>query len=124
MQLDQEDHQRAREPLLACYLAQSRLEETRLLLARFYDDESAVFRWGRVLERILAEDFPGAAAALACARDRNRHAEFFLTFRRQPPGKKPSTYAPGSPDEAVHCTYTMGLAWAAHPEAVHWVRSH
>lgn len=124
MELNPEDHQRAREPLLACYLSQGRLDDARTLLAEFHDDDSAVFRWGRLLERLVSEDPAGALAALERARAQNPHAERFLTFRRQPPETKPDTYTPGSREEAVHCLYMMGFAWAAHPEAVHWVRSH
>lgn len=123
MDLNPDDHQRAREPLLACYLSQGRLDEARELLARFYEDESAVFRWGRLLERLLSDDATGAAAALERARDQNPYVERFITFRRQPPDCKPETYTPGTREEAVHCLYMMGFAWAAHPEAIHWVRS-
>jgi tetratricopeptide (TPR) repeat protein len=117
------DHQRARDPLLACYLGKSDLAGARALLYEFASDDSSVFHWGRVLERYLSGDPEGALSNLQRARLQNRHTEKFLTFRAAPPSEKSDEYAPGDANEAVHCLYIMGLAWAGHPEAVDWARS-
>jgi tetratricopeptide (TPR) repeat protein len=118
------DHQRAREPLLACYLALDEIGSARKLLFQFEGDSSAVFLWGRVLERYLSEDPEGALAVLRQARRQNPHAERYMTFLSPAPDLDPDSYMPGTQEEAVHCLYIMGLAWANYPEAIHWVRAH
>ena len=122
--LNPDDQQAAREPLLACYLALDMRKEARKLLDRFSSDESAVFHWGRVLERFLSRNKPAALVALAAARSRNPHVEAYLTFTKDPPdGWEQQVYTAGDPEEAVHCHYVMGMAWAHHPLAIVWLRS-
>jgi len=123
LDLNPRDHQRARNPLLACYLAQSDLAGARSVLSDFPADESSVFHWGRVLERCISDDPEGALPYLQQARRQNRHTEKYLTIRVPPPPEKQDEYAPGDENEAVHCLYVMGLAWANHPDAIEWVRS-
>ncbi|MFB3826238.1 MAG: tetratricopeptide repeat protein [Bryobacteraceae bacterium] len=122
MALNPADQQRAREPLLSCCLAAGRLERARELLARFPEDDSAVFHWGRVLERFLGGDEHGAVRALRNAEAQNPHAAAYMTMSRKPPSQLPETYEPGGKDEAVHCLYMAGTAWAAHPDAILWAR--
>ena len=124
LDLEPEDHLRARDPLIACYLALADYGGVRRVFHRFEQDSGAVFPWASVLERHAADDLAGARAALRAARRRNRHAERYLTFKDLPPEGKPDMYEPGSRDEAAHCLYILGLAWAAHPSAIHWVRAH
>ena len=124
MDLNPLDHQLAREPLLACYLALDEIGGARKLLFQFEGDRSAVFLWGRVLERYLSEDFEGALAVLQHARRQNPQAGQYLTFLSPAPDLDPDSYMPGTQEEAVHCLYIMGLAWANYPEAIHWVRAH
>lgn len=118
--LNPADQQRAREPLLSCYLAAERVEEAQDLLARFPKDRSAVFHWGRVLERYLSGDDPGAIRALKDADDQNPYVAGFMSMTRKPPAKLPEMYDPGDKNEAVHCFYILGTAWAVHPEAILW----
>ena len=122
--LNPDDQQAAREPLLACYLALDMRKEARKLLDGFPSDEGAVFHWGRVLERFLARDKAGALEELATARSQNPHVEPYLTFTKDPPdGWEQQVYTPGDAEEAVHCLFMMGMAWAHHPEAIEWLRS-
>ncbi|HWQ55563.1 MAG TPA: hypothetical protein VN442_17890 [Bryobacteraceae bacterium] len=123
LEADAEDHRRVREPLLCCYLVQEDLESARALLDRFDGDASAVFPWGRVLERLLAGCPDAAEAALRPARRQNRYVEPYLAFNQAPPASKPERYEPGSREEAVHCVYILGPAWAAHSDAILWLRS-
>jgi len=122
LKLNPLDHQRVRDPLLACYLASDRLDDARRLLLQFPLDDSAVFHWGRVLERLLSEDPSGAYRALKKANEQNPFAEAYLTFAKKPPAEMPETYVPGAEEEAVHCLYILGTALAAHPAAITWVR--
>lgn len=122
--LNPPDQQAAREPLLACYLALNRRKEARRLLEEFSFDESAVFHWGRVLERFLARSKAGALRELEAARRQNRHVEPYLAFRKKPPETfEGEFYVPGDSREALHCLYVMGTAWASHPAAIVWLRS-
>jgi tetratricopeptide (TPR) repeat protein len=123
LDLDPHDHQRAREPLLACYLATEDVYGAQRLLRHHASDRSAVFHWARVLERYLADDQKGALAALGRARRQNPHVELLITFRKAPPEMNPDAYLPGTEEEAVHCLYILGLAWANYPEAIYWVRA-
>lgn len=122
--LNPEDQQAAREPLLACYLALNRRKAARKLLDGFSFDSGAVFHWGRVLQRFLSRDKAGALRELAAARSQNAHVEPYLTFVKEPPEDwEQEVYTPGGPQEAVHCLYVMGTAWANHPNAIAWLRS-
>ncbi len=124
MALNPDDQQAAREPLLACYLALNMRQEARKLLKRFSADESAVFHWGRVLERFLSRNKPAALRALAAARSQNPHVEAYLAFAKEPPEDwQQHVYTSGDPEEAIHCHYVMGMAWAYHPLAILWLRS-
>lgn len=123
LDVEPEDRRRVREPLLGCYLEKDDLEGARGLLLRFDGDASAVFPWGRVLERLLSCNPEEAQAALLLARRKNRHVERYLSFEQPPPASKPERYAPGSKAEAVHCLYILGPAWAAHTDAILWLRS-
>jgi tetratricopeptide (TPR) repeat protein len=124
LELNPEDQQAAREPLLSCYLALDMRKEARQLLKRFPSDESAVFHWGRVLERFLSGDRAAVLRELAAARGQNPHVESYLTFRKNPPdGWERQVYTAGDPEEAIHCHYVVGMAWAHHPDAIKWLRS-
>lgn len=122
LELDPLDHQRARELLLACYLAGDRLDEARRVLLAYPLDDSAVFHWTRVIERFCSKDPSGAYRELKKANEQNPHAEAYLTFSRKPPAEMPDTYLPGDADEAVHCLYILGMAMAAHQELILWIR--
>jgi tetratricopeptide (TPR) repeat protein len=121
LDLNPNDNQGVRDILLGCYLAGDDLDGARRLL-RVYDEEaSAVFAWGRTLERILSGDFKGAEHALKYARSHNRFVELYLTGKKKLPRAMPDSYSFGSEEEALICMETMGDAWAAHPEALIWL---
>jgi len=121
LDLNPNDNQGVRDILLGCYLAGDDLDGARRLL-RVYDEEaSAVFAWGRTLERVLSGDFKGAEHALKYARSHNRFVELYLTGKKKLPRAMPDSYSFGSEEEALICMETMGDAWAAHPEALIWL---
>ena len=114
------DNQGLRYPLLASYLQTGRLGPLGKLFEE-YDEESALFLWGRVLEQYLLTDFTKAAVILKKARKENRYVEDLLTGRRSAPNQMPDYYGPGDRNEAAICADSIGKAWARYPEAVAWL---
>jgi tetratricopeptide (TPR) repeat protein len=123
LELNPNDNQGNRDPLLGCYLAAGNLEGARRLLNEYGQAGLAVFVWGRVLERYLSADLAGAAAALAEARGKNRHVEAFLTGGRSVPAERPSHYQVGQESEAVHAAGFLLPAWRRNPDAVAWLKT-
>jgi len=121
LDLNPGDNQGVRDPLLGLYLATGKLEGARRLLDEYGDDGMANFAWGRVLERFLSGDKPGAAAALKKARKANRFVELYLSGKRNLPRGMPGMYSPGSDEEALLCLDNQMLAWSKHKEAVFWL---
>jgi hypothetical protein len=110
-----------RDPLLGLYLATDNLKGARKLLKDYEEDSMANFSWGRVLERFLSADLPGAAAALKKARKENRFVELYLSGRKGLPKEMPEMYSMGSEEEAVILLDNMSFAWGKHNEAVFWL---
>ena len=121
LELNPNDNQGVRDPLLGLYLTVGDLKGAGKLLKKYEEDALANFAWGRVLERFLAGDRAGAKAALEIARASNRHVELYLTARKPLPEDPPEMYSPGSEEEAVLLLSNLGDAWAAHKEATFWL---
>jgi tetratricopeptide (TPR) repeat protein len=121
LELNPGDNQGLRYVLLGHYLMLDRLDGARQLLEQFEDDGSAMFAWGRVLERFLAGDHSAAQAALKEARVANRFAEDYLTGRKRLPRQLPGYYGIGDENEGVVCAVELGEAWAKHREAIEWL---
>ena len=121
LELNPNDNQGNRDTLLGRYLLTGRLQAADRLLAQYDSDYSAIFKWGRVLERYLSGDCQGASDALAEAREQNRHVEAYLTGRKSLPRRLPEYYSPGDEGEAVHCIASLGEAWSQHFGAVRWL---
>jgi tetratricopeptide (TPR) repeat protein len=119
--LNPNDNQGVRDPLLGLYLATDNLEAARKLLKDYEEDSMANFAWGRVLERFLSADLPGAAAALKKARTGNRFVELYLSGQKGLPKQMPEMYSMGSDEEAVILLDNMSFAWGEHKEAVFWL---
>jgi tetratricopeptide (TPR) repeat protein len=119
--LNPNDNQGVRDPLLGLYLATDNLQGARKLLKDYQEDSMANFAWGRVLERFLSADLPGAAAALKIARKGNRFVELYLSGQKGLPKQLPEMYSMGSDEEAVILLDNMSFAWAEHKEAVFWL---
>lgn len=123
LELNPNDNQGVRYELLANYLARSRLDGASKLFAQY--DEcpwNTVFAWGRVLERWLAGDVPGAQQALAEARLQNGYSEAYIKGHRRLPKYAPGSYSPGSKEEAQCFSGSLLMMWQAHPEAMSWLR--
>ena len=121
LELNPNDNQGVRDPLLGLYLETGDLRGARELLDKFKEDASANFAWARVLERFLAGKRDEARAALKKARRTNRHVELYLAVRKTLPKHPPEMYSPGSEEEAALCVGYLSGAWAAHKEAVFWL---
>ena len=121
LELNPNDNQGVRDPLLGVYLTVGDLKGAAKLLKNYEDDALANFAWGRVLERFLAGDRAGAKAALEIARAANHHVEHYMTARKPLPKEPPEMYSPGSEEEAVLLLRNLGGAWAAHKDAALWL---
>lgn len=118
-----DDNLGLRYPLIGLYLHAGRLKDVAGLFKQYYDEGSAMFAWARVLERLLAGDEPGAAAALREARDANPHVEAFLAGRKRRPRGDLGYYSPGEESEAIICLDCIGKAWNQHANALEWLRA-
>lgn len=121
LELNPNDNQGVRDPLLGLSLTVGDLKGTSKLLKKYESDALANFAWGRVLERFLAGDRAGAKETLKIARAANRHVELYMTARKPLPEEPPEMYSPGSEEEAVLVLSSLGSAWAAHKEASFWL---
>ncbi len=122
IELNPNDNQGIRDILLGCYLATDNLGGARRLLEAYKGEISAVFAWGRTLERILSGDLAQAALALRHARQQNPYVEQYLTAKRDLPPQLPDVYSFGSEEEALVCMDSLAEAWALHPEALLWLQ--
>ncbi|HWS98455.1 MAG TPA: tetratricopeptide repeat protein [Candidatus Methylomirabilis sp.] len=121
LELNPNDNQGVRYPLLGCYLAHGRLQAAAKLLHDYDGDIMAVYPWGRVLERFLSGDRPGATKALKQARRVNRFVELYFSGLAPVPTEMPDTYALGSEEEAIVCFDCLATAWTKHLPAMFWL---
>jgi tetratricopeptide (TPR) repeat protein len=121
LELNPNDNQGVRDPLLGTYLVVGDLAGAGKLLKKYMNDSMANFAWGRVLERFLTGDLPGASAALEKARKTNRFVELYMSGQKAIPKSLPDIYSQGSEEEAIVCLDTQAAAWAEHMEAVFWL---
>jgi tetratricopeptide (TPR) repeat protein len=121
LELNPNDNQGVRDPLLGLYLATGNLDGAGKLLKRYEEDGSANFLWARVLYLFLSGDEPGAAAALEFAREENCFVELYLSGRKKLPKAMPEMYSPGGEEEAILVLDNLSFAWAEHIEAARWL---
>lgn len=121
LELNPNDNQGVRYPLLGCYLAHGGLQEAAKLLHDYDGDPTATFTWGRVLERFLAGDRKGAAKALKLARKDNPFVEQFFSGLMPMPKGMPDSYSLGSAEEAMICFDHLGAAWVKNQPAMFWM---
>ncbi|MBZ5522124.1 MAG: tetratricopeptide repeat protein [Acidobacteriia bacterium] len=119
--LNPNDNQGVRDRLLNCYLASGDLKGAQRLLRQYHEDCSAVFNWGKTMERFLAGDQKGAERALQLAQKDNRFVGLYFTGKKTPPRETPPYYSPGSEEEAQICLETLAETLIAHPKLVMWL---
>jgi tetratricopeptide (TPR) repeat protein len=123
LDLNPNDNQGNRDALLACDLALGNLEGAQRLFKQYEDEIGVVFAWGRVLERFLARDYPGATAALHKARKANPYVEPYLVGKKHLPAHLPEFYSFGDENEAISGVNLFGDTWKRHAEVLAWLRS-
>jgi len=123
LELNPGDNQGVRYSLLPCLLILQRLAAVKKLFASYPQEYefNAVFAWGRVLQRFLSDDVPGAAKALVVARKQNRHLQAYLKGNRRMPKTWPEAYSPGSKEEAICFADVIRAAWKKYPAALEWL---
>lgn len=118
---DPEDNHSAAPNLLSCYLIEGELQGARRMLERLKPEGGAVYHWGVTLERYLADELKTAEEALNTAKKQNPHVAKLL---ESPPDPEKFDSAadgePGTEGEAMHCMYTVGVAWLNNPDALDW----
>jgi len=116
------DGMQARVPLAAFYLETGRVDDAAALLARFetHDSESA---WARALAERLSGREANARDALEIAMRGCPLAAGFFDGRWTPPRILYDVDAPDGHRRARVQGATLGRAWAAHPDAVLWLRA-
>jgi tetratricopeptide (TPR) repeat protein len=125
IRLDPDDHLGARYSLLAALLLGGRDDEAAALIDQFDDEPSAFWCYGRALSVFRREgDSRTARECLREALRSNRHVPPLLADDREWPGPVPTTYTPGSREEALICADDLVEAWQATPDATRWLRAH
>ena len=120
LELNPNDNQANRHPLLGLLLQAGDLAAARTLSDRF-DEDFAAMEWGRVLLAWLEGDASRAEAALAFARDRNPHVQALLLHDDEPPPDLPGHHQVGDLTEAWYAATEIGPAWDSHPAALSWL---
>jgi len=124
LELNPNDNQGVRNRLLGLYLATKQTQAAHGLLSRYADEEkiSAVFAWGRVIERWLSDQPAEARSALLRARNVNRFVEGYLAGARKPPQQLPSTHSIGGDSEAQVAVAELSPALVRLREFTSWLR--
>jgi tetratricopeptide (TPR) repeat protein len=125
LRLNEGDNLGVRHVLLTALMLAGRDAETPALLARFDDEPTALWHYGRALAVFRREgDSPAARESLRAALRSNRHVPQYLADEADWAGPAPSSYEIGSREEAVLYDLEQGEAWRATPEALGWLRAH
>lgn len=123
--LNPNDNQGFRYILLPLYMRRTQLDKADGLFNLFPEEDQwcVVFAWGRVLERLMRNDEPGAKKALAIAREQNGFAEAYIQGHRKLPKTLPDTYSQGSREEADCFAKELCDAWEPHQEQLRWLKA-
>lgn len=110
--------------LLPALLLEGRDQEAGQLLARYQEDASATWAYGRALWTFRRERAgPAARRALRAALRENPHVPRYLLAEAEEPGPLPAGFSPRSPEEARVCAEELGEAWRLTPDARTWLRT-
>ena len=118
--LDQDDGQGVRFDLLSCLFEAQDQDGVRRLLAELPEEEFAVVRWARVLERFAAGDRHAAARLFRRAQRENRFAAATLTGEIAVDPRP--VWRAGGTSEAAEVVRHLGRAWSRTPGALEWLR--
>ncbi len=125
LELNPNDNQGMRYPLVGLYLFANQPAAAASVMARYPDEERIMgsFAWGRVMERWLSGELVEAEAALERARKVNPFVEKYILGTRKAPDQAPEYYRRGDETEAQVCAKELGGAWQRHPAFREWLRS-
>lgn len=123
LRLDASDHLHVRYLLLEALLIRNDLTALRRLIDMYPDDESAAWRYSRVLVLYQSEgDTLVARQALREAHQTNPYVLDYLLGRKKLPRALPETIEPGSVEEAVDYVSVARPYWKNTPGALRWLR--
>jgi hypothetical protein len=120
LDLNPNDNQGIRDRLLCLYLGKSDTAAARDLFGKYAGELSAVFCFGRVLERLQSNDPASARRLLRVARRENSFVEECLLDPESLPDVS-DYYVHGDFDEAVYCSTIQLDAWEETPNALEWL---
>jgi tetratricopeptide (TPR) repeat protein len=122
IRLNPADHQAARYRLISCLLELNWEAELGPLVFKFPEDRSALWRYAKALVSFRAEgDTNAARKELGDALDANGIVPQYLLKKKDLPLAPPSSFRPGSEDEAVVTAMELLKPWEATPGAVYWL---
>jgi tetratricopeptide (TPR) repeat protein len=124
IELNEGDNLGIRYIMLSLLLAMKRPQAAADLISKYPGEltHSAIYAWGRVIERWLCGEFEEAEAAVLKAREVNPYTERYLTGSRRVPEITPAYYRPGDDTEAQVAAKELSLALRKNPEFREWLR--
>jgi tetratricopeptide (TPR) repeat protein len=126
LRLNPNDNQGNRYHYAQCLLSANRLDHLDVLLNRseYKDDFAAEWAFTRALLEFRRNgDSPDLRRRLDEAQKRNRFVVPLLTGRAPVPAVPPSSFSPGSEDEALVCMEQIAEGWHETPGAIEWLES-
>lgn len=120
--LNKQDNQGVRMALGPLCLRRGDLKAYRALRNKFKKTMDLELAWSDVLEALLQGNAEKAAALRAEARAENGYLEAYLIGHRKLPKHLPASYTWESPKQAICAAVHLIPAWAAHPEALAWLK--
>ena len=126
LRLNPGDNQGNRYHLAQCLLYANKLDELDELLngPQYRDDSDAEWAFTRALLAYRRQgDTPEARKRLDEAQRRNRFVVPLMTGRTPMPLEPPSSFSPGSEDEAIACVKQIADGWHEMPGAIDWLEA-
>ncbi|MCX5759056.1 MAG: hypothetical protein NTU83_11220 [Candidatus Hydrogenedentes bacterium] len=121
LELNEDDEQEVGTVLLGLYLASGDTRAARGIMKEYIEQDSALYEWAAVLEKLLSGNKSGATKALATAMHNNPHAAEFLLDSKSIVEANALSDESEIIEEALDCVERLGYAWLAHPEAFDWL---
>ncbi|MBL7154685.1 MAG: tetratricopeptide repeat protein [Phycisphaerae bacterium] len=122
LRLNQNDNQGVRHMLVPCLLEMGCDDEAEEILKRYKADFLALWTYPRALVTFRKKgDTATARKHLRKAIEENEYVPHYLLGRRDWPIEFPSSYSPGSGDEAILCADVLADVWQETPGAIEWL---
>jgi len=124
MELNPNDNQGIRHPLIAALLEVGRDDEADALLKKYAADTSAAMKYSRALWSFANQDRSVADRTLDDAFDSNPFIPGFMRDIATMPTGMPSYIEPGGAGEAIEYILRYGRTWLAREGAGEWMLKH